>query len=201
MGINALYAAQIGLMAINAIRETFRDEDTIRVHPIIPHGGSQVNVIPGDVRIETYVRGRTVEAILDANAKVDRALRAGALALGAKVEIETLPGYLPMTCDPAMAALFKENAAALVGAENYRQVGHRTGSTDMGDLSHVMPVLHPYMGGARGTGHAADYEIVDEALAYVAPAKALAAMVIDLLGDDARAGREVLATARPPMTR
>jgi amidohydrolase len=201
MGVNALYAAHIGLAAINAIRETFRDEDTIRVHPIITHGGSQVNVIPGDVRLETYVRGRTVEAILDANAKVDRALRAGALALGAKVEIETLPGYLPMTCDPAMVALFKDNAAALVGAENYRQVGHRTGSTDMGDLSHVMPVLHPYMGGARGTGHAADYEIVDEALAYVAPAKALAAMVIDLLGDDARAGREVLATARPPMTR
>ena len=92
MGINALYAAQIGLAAINALRETFRDEDTIRVHPIITHGGSQVNVIPGEVRLETYVRGRTVEAILDANKKVDRAFRAGALALGAKVEIETLPG-------------------------------------------------------------------------------------------------------------
>src|SRR2546426_1687092 len=93
-GINALHAAQIGLMAINAIRETFKDEDTIRVHPIITHGGSQVNVIPGEVRIETYVRGKTVEAILDANRKVDRALRAGALALGATVEIETLPGYM-----------------------------------------------------------------------------------------------------------
>ena len=100
MGINALYAAQIALAAINALRETFRDEDTIRVHPIITHGGSQVNVIPGEVRLETYVRGRSVEAILDANKKVDRAFRAGALALGAKVEIETLPGYMPMTCDP-----------------------------------------------------------------------------------------------------
>ena len=69
MGINALYAAQIGLAAINAIRETFRDEDTIRVHPIITHGGSQVNVIPADVRIETYVRGRTVDAILDGRAQ------------------------------------------------------------------------------------------------------------------------------------
>src|SRR5207249_3821053 len=69
MGINALYAAQIGLMSINAVRETFRDEDTIRVHPIITHGGSQVNVIPGEVRIETYVRGRTMEEILDANVK------------------------------------------------------------------------------------------------------------------------------------
>lgn len=201
LGINALYAAQIGLAAINAIRETFRDEDTIRVHPIITHGGSQVNVIPGEVRMETYVRGRTVEAILEAQRRVDRALRAGALALGAKVEIETLPGYLPMQCDATMARSFKENAVALVGAEHYKQIGHRTGSTDMGDLSQVMPVLHPYIGGARGSGHGPDYEIVDTPLAYVTPAKALAAMVIDMLGDGAAGAREVLRTARPPMTR
>jgi amidohydrolase len=201
MGVNALYAAQIGLMAINAIRETFRDEDTIRVHPIITHGGSQVNVIPGEVRIETYVRGRTVEAILDANAKVDRALRAGALALGAKVEIETLPGYMPMTCDETMGRMFKANATALVGEDSYRQIGHRTGSTDMGDLSMVMPVLHPYLGGARGQGHGADYEIVDRSLAYLGIAKGLAGMAVDLLADGAAGAREVLKNAKPPMTR
>jgi amidohydrolase len=201
MGVNALYAAQIGLMGINALRETFRDDDTIRVHPIITHGGSQVNVIPAEVRLETYVRGKTVEAILDANAKVDRALRAGALALGARVEIETLPGYLPMACDPVMGELFRRNAVALVGEDGYTSVGHRTGSTDMGDLSHVMPVLHPYMGGAAGTGHAADYRIVDPELAYVAPAKMLADMAIDLLAEGAAGAREVLARARPPMTR
>jgi metal-dependent amidase/aminoacylase/carboxypeptidase family protein len=201
MGVNALYAAQIGLMAINALRETFRDEDTIRVHPIITHGGSQVNVIPADVRIETYVRGRSIEAILDANAKVDRALRAGAVALGARVEIETLPGYLPMRCDPTMAALYRANAVALVGPDQYAEIGHRTGSTDMGDLSHVMPVLHPYVGGARGTGHAADFAIVDRELAYLAPAKLLAAMAVDLLADGAAGARAVLAAARPKMTR
>jgi amidohydrolase len=201
MGVNALYAAQIGLMAINAIRETFRDEDTIRVHPIITHGGSQVNVIPGEVRIETYVRGRTMPAILDANVKVDRALRAGALALGAKVEIETIPGYMPMTCDPIMTRHFKDIAGGLFGEEHFRQIGHRTGSTDMGDLSQVMPILHPYIGGARGTGHGADFAIVDKPLAYLGPAKALAAMVVDMLWDGAAAAREVVAKARPPMTR
>ena len=201
MGVNALYAAQIGLMGINAIRETFRDEDTIRVHPIITHGGSQVNVIPGEVRLETYVRGRTVEAIMAANTRVDRALRAGALALGASVEIETLPGYMPMQCDQTMAAYFKDTMAKLVGEEQYRQIGHRTGSTDMGDLSQVMPILHPYIGGARGTGHAADYEIVDKPLMYVAPAKALASMAIDLMYDGAAGAKQVLKAARPPMTR
>ena len=53
MGINALYAANIALTAINAVRETFREHDTIRVHPIITQGGVQVNVIPADVRLET----------------------------------------------------------------------------------------------------------------------------------------------------
>ena len=125
LGVNALYAAQISLAAINALRETFRDEDAIRVHPILTHGGSQVNVIPGEARLETYVRGRTLEGIRDANAKVDRALRAGALALGARVEIDTLPGYLPLRNDPTMARVFRANAMDLVGADQYREVGHR----------------------------------------------------------------------------
>jgi amidohydrolase len=199
LGINALYAAQIGLMAINALRETFRDEDAIRVHPILTHGGSQVNVIPGEARIETYVRGRTIEGIRDASAKVDRALKAGALALGATVEIDTWPGYLPLECDATMAELFRESAHALVG--ECRTAGHRAGCTDMGDVSQIMPVLHPYMGGASGTGHAADYRITDPAIAYLAPAKALAAMVVDLMWGDAAAAREVVAKAKPRLTR
>ena len=148
------------------------------------------------------MRGRSVEAILDANKKVDRAFQAGALALGAKVEIETLPGYMPMTCDPTMTRIYRDNAAALVGAEHYREIGHRTGSTDSGrHPSMVMPILHPYMGGATGSGHGADYQIVDQTLAYLGTAKALASMVVDLMADGATGAREVLKSARPPMTR
>jgi hypothetical protein len=71
----------------------------------------------------------------------------------------------------------------------------------MGDLSMVMPVLHPYIGGATGSGHGADYAIVDRTLAYVTQAKALAGMAIDMLADGAAGARQVLASARPPMTR
>ncbi|MGH7385097.1 MAG: amidohydrolase [Candidatus Rokuibacteriota bacterium] len=200
-GVNALYAAQIALAGINAIRETFRDEDSIRVHPVLTHGGSQVNVIPGEARLEMYVRGKTAAGVADASRKVDRALRAGALALGACVEIDTLPGPMPLSCDRAMARLFEDTARGLVGPEHYRDIPHRSGSTDMGDLSQVMPVLHPYMGGARGPGHSAYFAIVDPELGYVQPAKALAAMAVDLLADGAAGAREVLAGPRPPMTR
>jgi hypothetical protein len=100
-----------------------------------------------------------------------------------------------------MEGLVATTAATLVGADQVKRTGHSGGCTDMGDVSHIMPVLHPYMGGARGTGHGADYAIVDPILAYVAPAKALAAMAIDLLADGGTGAREVLGRGRPRMTR
>ena len=200
-GINALNAAHVALAAMHAQRETYRDEDHVRVHPIITRGGDVVNAVPDDVRLEMFVRGATREAIADASGKVDRALRAGALAIGARVAVTTLPGYLPMRHDPMLVRLFRANAERLVGPDEVTEAGHRGGSTDMGDLSHVMPVVHPYAGGATGQGHGADYAIVDSERAILNPARALALTVVDLLADDAAAAREVVATAEPPLTR
>ena len=140
-GINALYAAQIGLAAINAIRETFRDEDTIRVHPIITHGGSQVNVIPGEVRIETYVRGRTrgghprrqQEGRPGATGGRARAGGQGRDRDAPRLHADDVRRHAWPRCSAA-------NAAGSSAAEHFRQIGHRTGSTDMGDLSMIMPV-------------------------------------------------------------
>ncbi|MBO5973339.1 MAG: amidohydrolase, partial [Clostridia bacterium] len=70
------------------LRETFRDTDQIRVHPIITAGGTVVNAIPETVRLESYVRGANVEAIESANKKVNRAIAASAAALGARVTID-----------------------------------------------------------------------------------------------------------------
>ena len=91
-GVNALNAAMVAMSAIHAQRETYRDQDTVRIHPIITRGGVAVSSVPADVRMETYVRGRSVEVFRSAGAKVDRALRAGAMAVGGTVTITTLPG-------------------------------------------------------------------------------------------------------------
>ena len=160
-----------------------------------------VNVIPAEVRLETYVRGRTNEAIMAANEKVDRALRAGAMAMGAKVEIQSLPGYMPLKNDPTLKSLYLENAWALFGAENCCEVGHRTGSTDMGDISHIMPALHPFMAGATGPAHSAQFRIDDTEMLYLGPAKALASMAVDLLYGDAAGAKKVLENHRPEMTK
>ena len=200
LGINALNAAMMAMTAINFNRETFRDEDSIRVHPIITKGGEAVSAVPADVRMETFVRGRTVEALMDANAKVDRALKAGAMAVGAQVKIQTIPGYMPLQQNKAMAEIFRANAAKLVGEENVGYVDHRGGSTDMGDISRLMPVIHPYVGGATGLGHGATYVVEDYALAVIKGAKALAYTAIDLLGDNASHGNSVAGGQRADMS-
>ena len=196
-GINALNAAMIGLLGIHAQRETFRDEDCIRVHPIITKGGDLVNVVPADVRIETFVRGRNVEAMQDANKKVNRALEAGAMAIGAEVEILDLPGYLPSLFDHRLDQLFAANMAALLGPEAVGQAGHQTGSSDIGDISHLMPALHAYIKAGKGNLHTEDFVISDHRLAYLESAKGLALTAVDLLWDGAREGLSIKKNYQP----
>ena len=200
-GINALNAANLAMTAIALLRETFNDEDTIRIHPIITKGGEAVSAVPAEVVIETFVRGRTLEGIVDANRKVDRAARGAAMAIGASVEIETTPGYLPQTNDPTMSGLWGQNVKSLYGQDQFFIEEHRTGSTDMGDLGHIMPVTHPYIFGASGTGHGNDYLMEDKEAVYVNMAKLLAMTAIDVLGDNSRKGREILSSVRPKLTK
>ena len=201
LGINALYAAQLALSAINAQRETFADEDCVRVHPIITKGGDLVNIIPAEVIMETYVRAKKADAILDASRKVDRSLKGAAMAMGCQVEIETVPGNLPLRNDPVLSEVFKENAGSLFGREEYRDYGHAGGSTDAGDLSQLMPVLHPVMTGGSGTHHQTDWCISDHDAGYVAPAKTLAMMALDLLAGEGARGQDVLDRFQPAMSK
>ena len=201
LGINALNAATLALSAIHYNRETFRDDDSVRVHPIITKGGEAVSAVPADVRMETFVRGRTLDAIMDANVKVDRALKAGAMAVGGDVFIQTIPGYLPLKQNGAFNDVFRANAHTLVGEENTGYVHRRGGSTDMGDISQLMPAIHPYVGAATGVGHGADYIVQDYGLAVITAAKALAFTAIDLLAEGASVGGKIVSNHRPEMTR
>jgi metal-dependent amidase/aminoacylase/carboxypeptidase family protein len=201
LGINALSAAMIALNAIHAQRETFYDRDTIRIHPIITKGGDAVSVVPAEVHMETFVRGGSLDAIVDANMKVDRCLRAGAMAMGAEVEINTIPGYLPQRNDRQMGELFGGNVKALFGAGSFDIGGHRTGSTDMGDIAHMIPVIHPYVASALGKTHGADFRINEPEHAYLTPAKLLAMTAIDLLYGDAAPAKKILAEFKPAMTK
>lgn len=200
-GVNALNAATVALTAINALRESFRDGDTVRVHPIITRGGASVNSVPADVRLETFVRARSVATMLETSERVDRCFRAGALATGAQVKITTLPGYLPLINDALLAELYRHNAEELVGRDAVGHIRHRGSSTDMGDVSNLLPAIQPYAAGATGSAHGVDYLVQDWDVAVLTAAKAMTWCVIDLLADGAATAREIKSKHRPKMTK
>jgi len=196
-GINALNAAALSLMAINAQRETFKDSDRIRVHPIITKGGDLVNIVPADVRMETYVRGRTIDAVVSASEKVNRAIHGSTMAIGAQVEITEIPGYLPLIQNEKMTELFGENVKNLLGPDSILTGYELMGATDAGDVSSIMPFMHISTGGYSGIAHSKTFTICDEEMAYVMPARAMATTVIDLLWNGAGEALKIKENYKP----
>lgn len=200
-GVNALNAAMLAMNNIHAQRETFKEEDKVRVHYIVTKGGDIVNVIPSEVVMECYVRARNINSIIETNKKVDRAIRAGALAVGASVEIMDIPGYLPILNYKELDNIFKKNLELMGFQGKIVETSDFTGSFDFGDLSQLMPTLHPMMGGIKGSLHSNEYEIIDEELAYLVPAKAMAMTAIDLLYNNSENMKNILKEFEAPMTK
>ncbi len=197
-GKNAIYAATQGMSAANAIRETFEEKDIIRFYPIITHGGEIPSAIPELVTLESFVRGKTFKAIENANAKINRALCGAALSLGVNIEILDTPGYAPLINCQDLVELTKEAADAIIPEEKFF-IDHFTlsGSTDMGELCGLMPVVHPYAGGETGIPHGEDYYIEDAERACVKSAKMQIAMLLLLLRDNAKRANEIIAAFEP----
>lgn len=200
-GINALNAAMLGIMGVNALRETFKEEDCVRFHPIINRGGDLVNVVPDYVQMESYVRASNVKALKKSNDKVNRALKAGADALGAQCVIHDMPGYLPLFNNQGMSDLLRANSRRLFASEDIFDGVHSAGSTDMGDVGHIMPVVHSWVGCVHGALHSAQYDLFDRNTAYCKSPKTLAMTIIDLLYDDAAELENILRNNKSPMTK
>lgn len=196
-GKNALYAANCGLSAVNALRETFQEKDLIRWHPILTRGGDMVNAIPETATIESYVRGLSLKGIKRENQKIDRALIGAALSFDMNVEIVDEPGYAPLQNDTQMLQVAQEVYEAVTGETFEIVQGYSTGSTDMGDLSTIMPVVHPYIGGAQGKGHGNDYVIADKEKACITNVKWQIAMLTALMGNGAARAKEIVKNYQP----
>lgn len=197
-GKNALYAATCGINAVNALRETFREQDIIRVHPIITNGGAIVNAVPETVTLESYVRGASFDAIIETNKKVNQALCGAALSLGTNIEIIDTPGYAPLVNDENMIDVALEAAELAIPEHQLsRKDSIYSISTDMGDLSSIMPVLHPYCGGTSGSLHSSVFQIQDPLVACVENAKFQLGILYILLSDGAKRAREIIEEFKP----
>lgn len=200
-GINALNAANLAMTGINFLRETFRAEDAIRVHFVMQEGGQTVNTVPARTRLEMYVRAKTVEAIFETNAKVNRALRAGALAIGCDLEIQDMPGYFPLHQDENLTDLVKKHILDYMEPEMIAQGTHGFASGDMGDISLMWPTVEIGVAGFSGSIHGKDFKTSDPEQAYCVPARYFADTVEELLSDGGAAAWRIKEAFRPVMSK
>ena len=199
-GVNALNAANVALNAIAYLRETFKEEDAIRVHYVISDGGASVNSVPDKVTIDMYIRAKTLDAIIDVNKKVDRAFRGGALAIGAEVEITNTGGYLPLTQDESLTQAVKDNMLKFMDKDKIISDCHSFASGDIGDLSYLLPTVQIGVSGFAGRVHGNDFRTEDTHIAYELPVNYFTETVKDLLKDNGKRTKEILSNYKQRLT-
>lgn len=184
-GINALNAALITFRGIDALRQHVRDD--VRIHGIITEGGEAPNIVPEKASIRFYVRAADRLYLNKVTEKVKNCARGAALMTGAKLEISNFePKVDNLISNPTLSEIFEKNWKGMFG-DIKKTIEKPLGSTDVGNVSHVVPTIHPMISIApEGTilhtkelAEAAGSEKAHEAL--IKAAKTLAATAIDVL--------------------
>lgn len=185
LGRNALDAAVLGYVNVSALRQHIATDE--RVHGIFTDAGEKPNIVPRRAAASWYVRSGTIERLEQLKARVTQCLQAGADAAGCEMDLRWIdPPYAELRDDERLLGRYLEHAAALGrGAQDPDVVGHVVGSTDMGDVSHLVPSIHPLLAVAppgvsihtpefaeHARGPAGDRAVLDGA-------KAMAATVLD----------------------
>lgn len=190
-GINALNSATLAMNAISMLRETFKEEDAIRVHYILNEGGTTVNSVPEEAKMDMYIRANTLDAILEVNKKIDRALRAGAMAIGCDLEIKDTGGYLPLIQDKNLNNVVEVNLKEFIKNDKILRNCHSYASGDIGDLSYLLPTIQVGVSGFKGNIHGHSFKTDNTELAYILPMKYLGFSAIDLLLENGKLSKEI----------
>lgn len=184
-GINALDAMILTFNNVNSLRQTFGPKD--RVAGIILDGGEASNIVPAHSSAEFSIRSlssRRRDELVD---KVIACAQSGAQAIGCQLIYKVTPGYKEIIPNRIMAGLFKSNLESLGRIVVDPDPNERMGSTDMGDISHLVPSIHPYLAIApeNVAGHTLEFReyCISEhgKSAMLDAAKALAMTAVDLL--------------------
>jgi amidohydrolase len=189
-GINALDGLIIAYQAIAALRQHIRP--TERIHGVITDGGAAPNIVPARAAGRFLVRAGTAKELAVLRARVIACFESGAQASGTRLEVASAePDYLDMIHNMPLCHAFQRNAEALgrVFVPYDHPAYVRTASTDMGNVSHYVPAIHPYLAAAPADCviHNAEFarwagsEMGDQAA--IDGAKALAMTAIDFFTD------------------
>jgi len=153
---HAAFAPQHGVNALDAFVQAYMNTSTLRqqilgtdrIHCIIEHGGDASNIIPKYTRSTWGIRSADSERLAELIPKVHACFEAAAQSTGCRLEV-TQKGhpYLNMVNNPVMATLFQSNSTTLGRPLPLEaDVGASGGSSDMGNVSQVVPSIHPMLG-------------------------------------------------------
>ncbi len=195
---HAAIAPHTGHSALTACLDTFRlidgqrvhFRDGVRVHGYVTNGGQAVNIVPERAACEFSVRALDGAELDRVRLIVERCARAAALASDVGVDIQIREGYRDMVNNMALARRFGAHLTALGRRPREHDDRIGAGSTDMGDVSHVVPSIHPWIG-IVGEGVAACHErpfaqaagTEEAARTALVAAKALARTAVEFLID------------------
>jgi amidohydrolase len=184
-GINALDACILTFNNINALRLHLTSRD--RIAGIITHGGDAVNIIPAYTRAVFSIRGKTAQRRDRVLEKALNCAEAAAKATGCRLKYGVRPGYAEMVPNKVIAAKFSNNLITLGRQVFEPSSEERMGSTDMGDVSHIVPSIHAYIATVPEdiAGHTEEFREIcmsDKGKAAMTDsAKALAMTAVDLI--------------------
>lgn len=187
-GVSALSAVLQTFQSVDAARLHFRDLS--RVHGIITNGGQAANIVPELAQCEFIARAITGKHATEIAQRIRRCADGAAMATGVSVEHETICAYKDMINNRAIGRIYERHSETLGIVTREAPPGTPTGSTDMGDVSHTLPAIHPMFqvsNQGEGTCHEdAFVQYSDSNRAYAAMmrvAKALALSAYDLLAN------------------
>lgn len=186
-GVNALDAMILAFSAISAMRQQIRPSD--RVHGVITNGGVKPNIIPDYTSAEFYIRAATTTHLDELRSKFHGCLEGAALATGCQLEVSELNRpYRDVRTNDVMAEVYCANMERFDQKLPPRELsGAALGgaSTDMGDVSHTVPSIHPMFGiPTTAPNHTAEFATAAGTLeahaCMIRAAKALACTALDL---------------------
>ncbi len=144
LGVNAADALTVAQTAVGLLRQHIAPSD--RIHGIVTHGGEAPNIVPSQARAQYQVRSETLEKLQSLVPRVHRCFEAGAIGTGCTLEIGggSKP-YAEMAHDGELAELYKANATQLGRRfpESHPLLERFAASTDMGNVSQIIPSIHP----------------------------------------------------------
>jgi amidohydrolase len=142
-GVNALDAVIQVFNSINALRQAFKPNT--RMHGVITHGGDAANVIPEYTSASILVRADDQDYLHELNEKFRNIVNAAALATGCEAKIHEGLSYQQRVCNTALVRTFGENLTALGLDYEVPPEGAGVGSSDIGNVSQLVPTIHPYL--------------------------------------------------------